>query len=225
MGFSVQNTETGEVCYIQTDADKVHELSYDAETGEPIMDMVTVRYMKQKHFQIPKKLLRVSICEEFEKRMLGRNEDIYVEPKAKITRESKEKSKKPIKSKRKPKKKSYDRDDFMNMEGVSNDIILAYNKSNYRMLLLPTLFCFNIYAALIVTILETFFHLWAHYKNGFNMNKDVYYRSPLHVITSQFCAKCRCESDLEVNIFRDLNKQMRLARESQTLKNVSKAIG
>lgn len=102
---------------------------------------------------------------------------------------------------------------------------MAYNKSNYRMLLLPTLFCFNVYAALIIMILEIFFHMWAHFKNGMNMNKDVYYRSPLHVITSQFCAKCRCESEMEANIFRHLNKQMRLARKSQTLKDVTKAIG
>lgn len=102
---------------------------------------------------------------------------------------------------------------------------MGYNKSNYRMLLLPTLFFFNVYAAVIVMILEIFFHFWAHFKNGVNMNKDIYYRSPLHVMTSQFCARCRSESEMEANIFRHLNKQMRLARQSKTLKNVSKAIG
>ncbi|XP_013105659.1 uncharacterized protein LOC106085791 [Stomoxys calcitrans] len=227
MGYSIQNTETGELCYVQTDADRVHEPSYDAETGEPISGELTVRYKKQKHFQIPKKLLRASPCEEFEKRMLGHTEDIYEEPKACISKKSAVSTIEATsrKSKSKLKKQSYNRDDFMNMEGVSNDIILGYNKSNYRMLLLPTLFCFNIYAALVIMIVETFFHFWAHFKNGINMNKDFYYRSPLHVITSQFCAKCRCESEMEVNIFRALNKQMRLARKSQTLKEVSKAIG
>lgn len=102
---------------------------------------------------------------------------------------------------------------------------MAYNKSNYRILLLPTIFCFNIYAAVIVSIVEIFLHFWSHFKNGVNMNKDVYYRSPLHVITSQFCAKCLSESEMEANIFRDLNTQMRAARKSKTLKEVTKAIG
>ncbi|XP_058986563.1 uncharacterized protein LOC101888947 isoform X2 [Musca domestica] len=225
MGFSVQNSETGEVSYIQTDADKVQQLSYDAETGEPIIGKIRVRYIKQKNFQIPKKLLRGSPCEEFEKEMLGRSEEIYQEPCASISKEPPASTVQTVKPKLKCKTKTYNRDDFINMEGVSNDIILGYNKSNYRMLLLPTLFFFNVYAAVIVMILEIFFHFWAHFKNGVNMNKDIYYRSPLHVMTSQFCARCRSESEMEANIFRHLNKQMRLARQSKTLKNVSKAIG
>ncbi|XP_073836272.1 uncharacterized protein [Musca autumnalis] len=226
MGFSFQNSETGEVSYIQTDAAKIQQLSYDAETGEPIIGKIRVRYMKQKNFQIPKNLLRGSVCEEFEKQMLGRSEEIYQEPCASISKEPAASSAlQTEKPKLKSKANSYDRDDFINMEGVSNDIILGYNKSNYRMLLLPTLFFFNVYAALIVMILEIFFHFWAHFKNGVNMNKEVYYRSPLHVMTSQFCARCRSESEMEASIFRGLNKQMRLARESKTLKDVSKAIG
>lgn len=91
------------------------------------------------------------------------------------------------------------------------------------MLLLPTFFFFNIYAAMIVMILETFFHFWAHLKNGLNMDKNFYYRSPLHVVTSQFCSKCRYESEADASIFRALNHQMRAARESKTLKDVTKA--
>ncbi|XP_065359716.1 uncharacterized protein LOC135953675 [Calliphora vicina] len=223
MGYSIQNSETGEVIYIQTDADNVTEPSYDAETGEPIMGKVKVRYMKQKHFQIPKKLLRGSACEEFEKEILGKNEEIYQEPFGRISKESDVLNGK-AQLATKP-RKFYERDDYINMEGVSNDIILGYNKSNYRILLLPTFFFFNIYAAMIIMILETFFHFWAHLKNGLNMDKNFYYRSPLHVVTSQFCAKCRSESEVDASIFRALNKQMRAARQSKTLKDVSKAIG
>lgn len=102
---------------------------------------------------------------------------------------------------------------------------MGYNKSSYRLLLLPTVFFFNIYAAVIIMMVEMFFHFWAHLKNGLNMDKNFYYRSPLHVVTSQFCAKCRSESDLEANIFLNLNRQMRAARQSKTLKDVTKALG
>uniref|UniRef100_A0A1B0FGL6 Uncharacterized protein n=1 Tax=Glossina morsitans morsitans TaxID=37546 RepID=A0A1B0FGL6_GLOMM len=227
MGFSVQNSETGEVVYIQSDTMTVQTQPYDAETGEPMLDKVRVRYIKQQHFQIPKKLIRGTIGEEFEKKLQGKYHECYQEPGiVKIIKETKlnrDYRRKSFKTKRNSKKLKYKRDDYMNMEGVSNDIILAYNKSNYRILLIPTLFCFNVYAALVVMLIELFFHIWAHFKNGLNMDKNIYYRSPLHVVTSQFCGKCRSESDL--SIFQALNKQMRnAARKSATLKDVSKAI-
>ena len=118
----LQNSETGEVIYIQTDTANVIEPSYDAETGEPIMGKVQVRYLKQKHFQIPKKLLRGSACEEFEKEILGKNEEIYQEPSGKITKESDVAAKATAEMPTKPKRQLYERDDYMNMEGVSNVI-------------------------------------------------------------------------------------------------------
>lgn len=117
----MQNSETGEVIYIQTDADNIIVPSYDAETGEPIMGKVKVRYVKQKHFQIPKKLLRGSACEEFEKEMLGKNEEIYQEPYGIISKESDVGAEK-AKAAAKPKRHYYERDDYINMEGVSNVI-------------------------------------------------------------------------------------------------------
>lgn len=103
---------------------------------------------------------------------------------------------------------------------------MGYNKNNYRLLLLPTIFCFNVYAALSVTIIEVFLHFWSHQKNGLNTDNRIYYRSPLHIITSQFCIRCRNESDS--NIFDALNAQMRRTadkRKATALKQtITKAI-
>lgn len=46
-------------------------------------------------------------------------------------------------------------------------------------------------------MLEVALHLWSHKNNQRNTNKMIYYRSPLHVITSQFCAVCRQEREME----------------------------
>lgn len=105
--------------------------------------------MKQKHFQIPKKLLRGSWCEEIEKRMLGHNEDIYEEPSASISKEPEAPTigtvKPKSKTKSKSKSQSYNRDDFMNMEGVSN-VSSIYTPINFYFLvneiLVNLTFCF-----------------------------------------------------------------------------------
>lgn len=54
--------------------------------------------------------------------MLGHNEDIYEEPSASISKEPEAPTIGTVKpkSKTKSKSQSYNRDDFMNMEGVSN---------------------------------------------------------------------------------------------------------
>uniref|UniRef100_A0A1I8NCX1 Uncharacterized protein n=1 Tax=Musca domestica TaxID=7370 RepID=A0A1I8NCX1_MUSDO len=130
----MQNSETGEVSYIQTDADKVQQLSYDAETGEPIIGKIRVRYIKQKNFQIPKKLLRGSPCEEFEKEMLGRSEEIYQEPCASISKEPPASTVQTVKPKLKCKTKTYNRDDFINMEGVSNFVFIEMHLKAYYVL-------------------------------------------------------------------------------------------
>lgn len=85
------------------------------------MGSVKVRYLKQKNFQIPKKLLRGSACEEFEMEILGKNEEIYQQPWGKISKESEvEAQAKIIKPKTSTKRHQYERDDYINMEGVSN---------------------------------------------------------------------------------------------------------
>uniref|UniRef100_A0A2M4CAC6 Putative secreted protein n=2 Tax=Anopheles marajoara TaxID=58244 RepID=A0A2M4CAC6_9DIPT len=53
--------------------------------------------------------------------------------------------------------------------------------------------------ALIITLVEVILHMWAHRKNaaaaanGDGHRPDVYYRSPMHVVTRNFCEVCRHE--------------------------------
>lgn len=70
------------------------------------------------------------------------------------------------------------------------EIILGCNKTSHRLFLIPTIFmCFRFYAVAMAFV-EIFLHVWAHKKNARNTDENIYYRSPLHIITSQFCASC-----------------------------------
>lgn len=57
--------------------------------------------------------------------------------------------------------------------------------------LLPTLFVYPGITSIIVAFLEVIIHTWAHRINKKLTNKNVYYKSPMHIIASEFCAKCR----------------------------------
>lgn len=77
------------------------------------------------------------------------------------------------------------------------DIILGCNKMSHRLFLIPSLFlCFRLCAPLI-GIIEIALHVWAHKKNSKNTDENVYYRSPLHIFTSQFCAVCRNKAQMD----------------------------
>lgn len=68
---------------------------------------------------------------------------------------------------------------------------------SHRLFLIPSLFlCFRLCAPLI-GIIEIALHVWAHKKNSKNTDENVYYRSPLHIVTSQFCAVCRNKSQMD----------------------------
>lgn len=69
-------------------------------------------------------------------------------------------------------------------------IILGYNKTSHRLFLIPSLFFFPSVAAIILMITEITLHVWSHSKNTKNANPKIYYRSPLHALTSQFCSLC-----------------------------------
>ncbi|KAJ9598900.1 hypothetical protein L9F63_026566, partial [Diploptera punctata] len=59
--------------------------------------------------------------------------------------------------------------------------------------LLPTFFLFPFPAWLTVIsiIVELCLHMWAHKINKDCKDPDLMYRSPLHILTSQFCAFCK----------------------------------
>ncbi|XP_018576749.1 uncharacterized protein LOC108915259 [Anoplophora glabripennis] len=58
--------------------------------------------------------------------------------------------------------------------------------------LLPTAILFNPVLWAVALILEIVIHSWTHKKNSTLRNDTVhYYRSPLHGIVKEFCAKCK----------------------------------
>jgi len=107
------------------------------------------------------------------------------------------------------------------------NIILGYERSNsFLLFLIPTLFCWSFLLWCVLSILEIFLHMMAHHKNSLTMQKGIYFRSPLHVLSSHFCAICRYETDSKYNrTFDMLNKQMRIAHRSGALKEMAKAMG
>lgn len=74
---------------------------------------------------------------------------------------------------------------------------MGYNKFSHRLFLLPTLFLFPKLAAIYILVLELFLHFWAHKKNKKNKDPEIFFRSPLHSLTSQFCSICRETKDLQ----------------------------
>lgn len=65
------------------------------------------------------------------------------------------------------------------------------------LLLLPTLFVYPGLTTIIVAFLEVVIHMWAHKKNKTLTNKNIYYKSPMHIVASEFCAKCRDERTMD----------------------------
>ncbi|GAB0093210.1 uncharacterized protein DMENIID0001_082860 [Sergentomyia squamirostris] len=94
---------------------------------------------------------------------------------------------------------------------LKEEIILGYNKTSHRMFLIPSLFLFFKLTAIFLFTVETLLHIWAHRRNSRNMNPCIYYRSPLHVISSQFCAICRSESSMK-RVKKIQDERMRIRR-------------
>uniref|UniRef100_A0A182K9B2 Uncharacterized protein n=1 Tax=Anopheles christyi TaxID=43041 RepID=A0A182K9B2_9DIPT len=76
---------------------------------------------------------------------------------------------------------------------VKEEITVGYNSTAHLLFLLPLLFMTPKLFALVISFVEVMLHMWAHRKNSTNGNPDVYYRSPMHVVTRQFCEICRHE--------------------------------
>lgn len=56
--------------------------------------------------------------------------------------------------------------------------------------------CFRWFLTVIM-VLEVAFHVWAHRKNKSLKNANVYFRSPFHAISSEFCAICQNETCMD----------------------------
>ena len=103
------------------------------------------------------------------------------------------------------------------------EIILGYNKTSHRLFLIPSIFLFTKLTAIFIVFAEVFLHIWAHRKNNNNTNMKIYYRSPLHIVSSEFCAICRTQSDMDqVSKIQDERKRTRSLH--LNLKQVSRTI-
>ncbi|XP_068141883.1 uncharacterized protein [Drosophila tropicalis] len=230
MVYSIKNSETGEFEYIYfTDSARVKEPKYDEETGEPVHDQMKVRYRKHGNFHVPRHYLRGTLCDEVDNVLANkyqRDLDITVKH---VVEKRNGSSLKATRMANKPKKitPGYEREDYIKMDGVHSNIILGYERQHpYLLFLVPTLFIYNFFIGATLAVLEIALHMMSHHKNTLTMQKDLYFRSPLHVLSSQFCATCRCESDSQHNrTFTILNKQMRKELRSAALKNMAKAMG
>lgn len=86
-----------------------------------------------------------------------------------------------------------------NLNKKLQEIILGYNKTSHRLFLIPSLLFFPKFVAIMIVLIEVLLHVWAHSKNATNDNINIYYRSPLHPLTLQFCTLCR-EEVIEVQV-------------------------
>ncbi|KAJ6633175.1 hypothetical protein Bhyg_16019, partial [Pseudolycoriella hygida] len=81
---------------------------------------------------------------------------------------------------------------------LQEEIILGCNKTSHRLfLIVASMFFFTRICAVLALLIELSMHIWAHKKNCRNSNPNIYYRSPLHIFTSQFCIVCRHESAMD----------------------------
>lgn len=175
--------ETGEV----TLAQQCQSTEIDMETGESDTNIATIPTVRKRTFVIPKKLIQTPKSQKRKLRCMD-NIDNYT---------------------------LFKKEEVINLQEVSfqihswffwyciilslfsKEIILGSNVTSHRLFLLPTMFvCFRLYAALMAFV-EIFLHVWAHKKNSRNTDANVYYRSPLHIITSQFCATCLHEKQMD----------------------------
>jgi len=71
--------------------------------------------------------------------------------------------------------------------------------------LLPILFLFPFPAWLTVfsIIIELCLHMWTHKTNKYYKGSHLRYRSPLHVLTSQFCALCKSKRNMKIGRLQD----------------------
>uniref|UniRef100_A0A6M2DP53 Putative conserved plasma membrane protein n=1 Tax=Xenopsylla cheopis TaxID=163159 RepID=A0A6M2DP53_XENCH len=81
---------------------------------------------------------------------------------------------------------------------LNEDIILGQNTMSHRLLLfLPVLFVFPKLPTVLIAIFEILVHMWCHKKNKQLSDPGLYYRSPLHIVTSEYCAYCRNQKQMD----------------------------
>ncbi|XP_014486169.1 PREDICTED: uncharacterized protein LOC106750367 [Dinoponera quadriceps] len=69
----------------------------------------------------------------------------------------------------------------------------SFGQINPICLFLPAIIYFRWFLALLM-LFEVVLHVWAHHKNKALKNASVYFRSPFHDISAEFCALCQSET-------------------------------
>lgn len=69
----------------------------------------------------------------------------------------------------------------------------SFGQINPICLFLPAIIYFRWFLALLM-LFEVILHVWAHHKNKTLKNANVYFRSPFHDISAEFCALCQNET-------------------------------
>ncbi|XP_050464329.1 uncharacterized protein LOC126858222 [Cataglyphis hispanica] len=69
----------------------------------------------------------------------------------------------------------------------------SFGQINPICLFLPAIIYFRWFLALLM-IFEVTLHVWAHHKNKSLKDASVYFRSPFHDISAEFCALCQSET-------------------------------
>lgn len=72
----------------------------------------------------------------------------------------------------------------------------CFGQTNPIFLFLPAIIYSRWFLALLM-VFEAAFHMWAHHKNKRLRNSSVYFRSPFHSISSEFCALCQNETCMD----------------------------
>ncbi|KAK6626922.1 hypothetical protein RUM44_009399 [Polyplax serrata] len=76
--------------------------------------------------------------------------------------------------------------------GVVKTIFLSNGRNvSPLVFVLPTLLIFPTWASILCLLWEACMHIWSHQRNKWKKNHHVEYRSPLHLLSSQFCIHCR----------------------------------
>ncbi|XP_048006253.1 uncharacterized protein LOC125241701 [Leguminivora glycinivorella] len=82
---------------------------------------------------------------------------------------------------------------------LKENIIRGSNVFSPRLLLIPMAAVWPALLVMFLMIAEVFIHICCHKQNKSLKDPSLYYRSPLHMLTSIFCGECR-ESEMSSKI-------------------------
>ncbi|XP_061718979.1 uncharacterized protein LOC133534044 [Cydia pomonella] len=76
-------------------------------------------------------------------------------------------------------------------QALKENIIRGSNVFSPRLLLIPLAAVFPAVLIMLLMMAEVFIHVCCHKQNKSLKDTSLYYRSPLHMVTSIFCGMCR----------------------------------